>query len=161
MNLPTWKALAEKLEVSPQGLHLWRNLEDAPQTPDLEAWVTFKAERGLGRERATSELTKLEAELLREQIAQARARNRRESADVVDREVVETMLVTLGQKLDLLLRLKLEVELGPRMAGKNAAEANVEGGEILQEIREVVNANLATFETEALATSRNANEGDE
>jgi hypothetical protein len=156
VDLPTWKALAEKLDVSYQGLHLWRKLEDAPHTPDLEAWETFKAERGLGRERATSELTKLKAELLREQIAQARARNRRESADVIDRDVVETMLVTLGQKLDLLLRLKLEVELGPRMAGKNAAEANVEGGEILAEIREVVNANIATFETESLAKSRDS-----
>ena len=66
------------------------------------------------------------------------------------------MLVRVGQKLDLLLRLKLEVELGPRMAGQNAAEANVEGGEILQEIREVVNANLATFETEALDKSRDS-----
>jgi hypothetical protein len=111
----------------------------------------------LGRERATSELTKLKAELLREQIAQARARNRRESADVIDREVVETMLVTLGQKLDLLLRLKLEVELGPRMVGKNAAEVGVEGALIVDEIREVVNANLATFETEALDRSHDSN----
>ena len=67
------------------------------------------------------------------------------------------MLSTLGQKLDLLLRLKLEVELGPRVAGKSAAEANVEGGEILAEIREVVNANIATFETEALAKSLDSN----
>ncbi len=156
MDLPTWKALAEKLDVSYQGLHQWRKLEDAPHTPDLEAWETFKAERGLGRERATSELTKLKAELLREQIAQARARNRREAGEAIDREVVETMLVTLGQKLDLLLRLKLEVELGPRMAGKSAAEANVEGGEILAEIREVINSNVATFETESLAKSRDA-----
>ncbi len=153
MDLPTWKALAAKLDVTYQGLHLWRKLEDAPQTPDLEAWETFKAERGLGRERATSELTKLKAELLREQIKRERARNARESAEVIDREVVETMLATLGQKLDLLLRLKLEVELGPRMAGKNAAEVCVEGALIVDEIREVVNANLATFETEALDRS--------
>ena len=38
------------------------------------------------------------------------------------------MLATLGHALDLLLRLKLEVELGQRVVGKNAAEANVEGG---------------------------------
>ena len=155
MDLPTWKALAAKLDVSYQGLHLWRKLEDAPPTPDLEAWETFKAERGLGRERATSELTKLKAELLREQIK--RERGRRESADVIDREVVETMLATLGQKLNLLLRLKLEVELGPRMVGKNAAEVCVEGALIVDEIREVVNANLATFETEALDRSLGPN----
>ena len=39
------------------------------------------------------------------------------------------MLATLGHALDLLLRLKLEVELGQRVVGKNAAEANVEGGD--------------------------------
>ena len=111
----------------------------------------------MGRERATSELTKLKAELLREQIKRERGRNDRESGDVIDREVVETMLVTLGQKLNLLLRLKLEVELGPRMVGKNAAEVCVEGALIVDEIREVVNANLATFETEALDRSLGPN----
>lgn len=41
------------------------------------------------------------------------------------------MLATLGQKLDLLLRLKLEVELGPRVAGKSMAEINIEGAIIV------------------------------
>jgi hypothetical protein len=36
----------------------------------------------------------------------------------------------------------------------NAAELNVEGGVILGEIREVINANIATFEGEALDRSR-------
>ena len=65
--------------------------------------------------------------------------------------------IPLGQKLNALLRLKLEVELGQRVVGKNAAEANVEGGEILAEIREVINANIAKFEGEALAQSRDSN----
>jgi len=70
----------------------------------------------------------------------------RESGEVIDREVVEAMLATLGQKLDALLTLKLTVELGPRIAGKSMAEANVEGSLIVDEIREVVNANLAIFQ---------------
>jgi hypothetical protein len=115
----------------------------------------------LGRVRATGELNALKADLLREQIRHVRAKNEREAGDVIDRDVVEAMLVTLGQKLDLLLRLKLEVELGPRIVGKNAAEANVEGAVTLEEIREVTNANIAKFETEALAQSRDSNEGDE
>ena len=153
----TWKTLAKELEVSHQGLHLWRQLEGAPETADLDAWQTFKAERGLGRVRATGELNTLKADLLREQIRHVRAKNEREAGDVIDRDVVEAMLVTLGQKLDLLLRLKLEVELGQRVVGKNAAEANVEGGEILAEIREVINANIAKFETDALAKTRDSN----
>ena len=148
-----WKTLAKELGVSHPGLHLWRQLEGAPENADLAAWHAFKAERGLGRVRATGELNALKADLLREQIRHARAKNQREAGDVIDRDVVEAMLVTLGQKLDLLLRLKLEVELGPRMMGKNAAEVCVEGALIVDEIREVVNANLATFETEALDRS--------
>ena len=107
----TWKALAAKLETSLQSLHRWRKMDDAPAEPNLEAWQAFKTLRTLGRDRPTSELVALKAELLREQIKRERARNARESADVIDRIVVETMLVTPGQKLNLLLRLKLEVEL--------------------------------------------------
>jgi len=50
-------------------------------------------------------------------LAQARARNRHEAGEAIDREVMETMLATLGQKLNLLL-LKLEVERGQRVAEK-------------------------------------------
>ena len=157
MDPLTWKALAAKLETTLQSLHRWRSMDGAPTEPDLEAWQAFKARQNLGRDRLTPDLGALKAELLREQIKRERARNARESADVIDREVVETMLASLGQKLNLLLRLKLEVELGPRMVGKNAAELCVEGALIVDEIREVVNANLATFETEALDRSHDSN----
>jgi len=149
MDTLTWKALAAKLETTLQSLHRWRQMDDAPAEPNLEAWQAFKTLRNLGRDRPTSELVALKAELLREQIKRERARNRRESGDVIDRIVVETMLVTLGQKLNLLLRLKLEVELGPRMVGKNAAEVCVEGALIVDEIREIINANIATFQSDA------------
>ena len=125
--------------------------------PDLEEWRRFKAQRGLGRDRATPELATLRAELLGEQIQRERARNAREAGDVIDRDVVEEMLVTLGQKLDLLLRLKLEVELPSRCVGKSIAELGIEGATLLEEIREVVNANIAKFESEALAQSRDSN----
>ena len=87
---------------------------------------------------------------MRRDIALRDLKLQRERAEVVERETVREMLRLLGTKLDLLLRLKLEVELGPRVAGKSAAEANVEGALILDEIREVVNANLARFETDAI-----------
>lgn len=149
----TWKDLAAELGVSAFSLHRWRHLEGAPANPDLNDWQDFKAQRGLGRDRAAPELAALKAELLREQIKRERARNSREAGRFIERTVVDEMLEILGQKLDLLLRLKLEVELGPRVAGKNAAEANVEGSLILDEIREVVNGNLARFETHAVKAS--------
>ena len=91
---------------------------------------------------------------MREQIKLARMKNDREAGDTVEKRVVEEMLAILGQKLNLLLRLKLEVEMGARVAGKSPAEANVEGGLMLDEIREVINSNIANFQREALAEQR-------
>ena len=153
----TWKALAEKLETTVQSLHRWRQMDGAPAEPNLEEWEAFKALRNLGRDRPTAELVALKAELLREQIKRERGRNAREAGEVVEMKVVEQMLATLGQKLNALLTLKLTVELGPRMVGKNAAEMCVEGALIVDEIREVINANIALFETDALAKSRDSN----
>jgi hypothetical protein len=154
-------ALAKELGMSRQGIYDVRNrFPDAPKKHEdgkrenLTAWQAFCAEHLIGRDTATKNLADLKAELMSEQIRLARSKNEREAGDVIDREVVEAMLVTLGQKLDLLLRLKLTIELGPRGVGMNAAELNVEGAAILSEIREVVNANIATFEAEALDRSR-------
>ena len=153
--------LARELGLSRQAIYDARNrFPDAPKKHEdgkrenLAAWQEFVGAKLIGKDHATKNLSDLKAELMREQIRLARSKNERESGDVIDREVVEAMLVTLGQKLNLLLRLKLEVELGPRGVGMNAAELNVEGGVILQEIREVINANIATFEGEALDRSR-------
>jgi hypothetical protein len=71
----TWKDLAAELGVSAFSLHRWRHLEGAPANPDLKDWQDFKAQRGLGRDRAAPELAALKAELLREQIKRERARN--------------------------------------------------------------------------------------
>jgi len=152
---PELTAIAEALQIDVRTLRNWRKRDGFPHGQNADAVKAWADRNGLGRLK-DSTLSELKAELMREQIRLARAKNEREAGDVIDREVVEAMLVTLGQKLDLLLRLKLEVELGPRVAGKNAAEANVEGGEILQEIREVINGNIAKFQGDALAQSREA-----
>ena len=123
-------------------------MDGAPTEPDMEAWQAFKARQNLGRDRLTPDLGALKAELLREQIKRERGRNAREAREVVEMKVVEEMLAILGQKLNALLTLKLTVELGPRIAGKSMAEANVEGSLIVDEIREVINSNLANFHRE-------------
>ena len=153
---PELIAIAEAIQIDVRTLRNWRKRDGFPHGGDADAVKVWADRNGLGRLK-DSTLSELKAELMREQIRLARSKNAREAGDAIDREVVEAMLVTLGQKLDLLLRLKLEVELGPRVIGKNAAEANVEGGVILQEIREVINANIAKFEGEALVKTRGAN----
>ena len=150
MEPVTWKTLAKELEVSHQGLHIWRQLEGAPESADLEAWKAFKAGRGLGRVRATGELNTLKAQLMQREITLRDMKIASEAGESIAKEVVDDMLATLSQKLDLLLRLKLEVELGQRVIGKNAAEANVEGALIVDEIREVINSNIALFQTDAV-----------
>jgi hypothetical protein len=152
---PDLIALSEKLQIDIRTLRNWRKRDGFPHDGTFEQVKAWADSHGLGRVGGSGGgLADLKAELMREQIRLARSKNEREAGDVIDREVVEAMLVTLGQKLDLLLRLKLTIELGPRGVGMNAAELNVEGGAILSEIREVVNANIATFEAEALDRSR-------
>ena len=154
-------ALAKELGLSRQTIYDARaKFPDAPakhedgKRENLTAWQAFVGENLIGKDHATKNLAELKAELMREQIRLARSKNEREAGDVIDREVVEAMLVTLGQKLDLLLRLKLTIELGPRGVGMNAAELNVEGAAILAEIREVVNNNIANFQRDALVEQR-------
>lgn len=150
-------SLAKQLGLSRQAIYDARTrFPDAPKKHEdghrenLAAWQQFCADNLIGKDTATKNLSDLKAELMREQIALARSKNRKEDAEVIDREIVESALSLLGQKLDLLLRLKLEVELGQRVIGKNAAEVNVEGGIMLDEIREVINGNIATFREQSL-----------
>ena len=154
-------ALAKELGLSRQTIYDARaKFSDAPpkhedgKRENRPAWQAFVGENLIGKDHATKNLAELKAELMREQIKLARMKNDREAGDTVEKRVVEDMLAILGQKLNLLLRLKLEVEMGARVAGKSPAEANVEGGLMLDEIREVINSNIANFQREALAEQR-------
>jgi hypothetical protein len=151
-------SLARELGLSRQAIYEARSRfpNDAPKKhadgkrENIEAWREFCAAKLIGRDTATKTLADLKAELMQREIKLRDMKIARESGKVIDSQIVDDMLMTLAQKLDLLLRLKLEVELGPRVAGKTPAEANLEGRLILDEIREVVNANISTFQTEAI-----------
>ena len=128
--------------------------ETGSRRENLHAWQKFCAEKLIGKDVATQTLADLKAQLMQREIRLRDMKIARESGEMIDRQIVYDMLGILAQKFDLLLRLKLEVELGPRIVGKNAAEANLEGRMILDEIREVVNNNLANFEAEAIQLTR-------
>ena len=148
----TPRALAAALNLSTESFHLYRKLKGAPEGWNVEEWRGFVDRLGLARA-GNATLNELKAELLREKIRLACSRNRREEEASVDRETVQEMLGLLGQKLDLLLGLKPSVELPIRCLGKDAAELGIAGAAILDEIREVVNGNLARFETDAVKAS--------
>jgi hypothetical protein len=156
---PTNAQVANAVGVSQRTLTRWRQRDDYPRDAAPSEILAWAESVGLGRtyDKADSaDLRTLKVESLRRDIAMKDAKLAAMRGEVVDREVMRAMLRTLGQKWDLLLRLKLEVELGPRVAGKSAAEANVEGSRILDEIREVVNNNLARFEPDVVKQSKSS-----
>jgi hypothetical protein len=153
--------LSKELGLSRQAIYDARSrYPNAPQKHEdgkrenLTAWQEFCAENLIGKDVATKSLSELKAEIMQRDIYLRDLKIKREKGDVIDAVVVEEMMSTLSQKLDLLLRLKLEVELGSRLAGKDAADINIEGGVILDEIREVINNNIATFKDTAIRQSQ-------
>lgn len=157
---PELIAIAETLGINIRTLSNWRKRAGFPNGGSADAVKAWAEAQGLHRI-SDGSLGALRADLLRRDIELRDLKIARERGDVIDRQTVEEMLGLLGQKLDLLLRLKLEVELGPRVAGKSAAEANLEGTEMLEEIREVINSNIANFQSQALAGSRSDEGGAE
>jgi hypothetical protein len=158
-------ALAKELGLTRQAVYDARaRFPDAPKKHEdgkrenLVAWQQFCGDNLIGKDTATKNLAELKAQLMQREITLRDMKIAREAGDTIAKEIVDDMFATLAQKLDLLLRLKLEVELGQRVIGKNAAEANVEGALILDEIREVINSNIATYQSEMVARSANSDE---
>ena len=158
-------ALAKELGLTRQAVYDARaRFPDAPtkhedgKRENLVAWQQFCGDNLIGKDTATKNLAELKAQLMQREITLRDMKIAREAGETIAKEVVDDMFATLAQKLDLLLRLKLEVELGQRVIGKNAAEANVEGALILDEIREVINSNIATYQGEMVSRSANIKE---
>ena len=142
-------ALAKELGLTRQAVYDARaRFPNAPKKHEdgkrenLVAWQQFCADNLIGKDTATKNLAELKAQLMQREITLRDMKIAREAGDTVEKRVVEDMLAILGQKLNLLLRLKLEVEMG------------VEGGLMLDEIREVINSNIANFQREALESQR-------
>jgi hypothetical protein len=156
-------SLAKELGLTRQAVYDARaRFPDAPKKHEdgkrenLVAWQQFCGDNLIGKDTATKNLAELKAQLMQREITLRDMKIAREAGETIAKEIVDDMFATLAQKLDLLLRLKLEVELGQRIIGKNAAEANVEGALILDEIREVINANIALYQNDMVARSANS-----
>jgi len=158
-------ALAKELGLTRQAVYDARaQFPDAPKKHEdgkrenLLAWQQFCGDKLIGKDTATKNLADLKAQLMQREIKLRDMKIAREAGETIAKEVVDEMFVTLAQKLDLLLRLKLRGRAGQRVIGKNAAEANVEGALILDEIREVINSNIATYQNEMVSRSANSGE---
>jgi len=155
-------ALAKELGLSRRAIYDARSRfpDEAPKKhidgkkENIIEWQKFCADKLIGKDTATKSLAELKGEIMQRDIYLRDLKIKREKGEVIDALVVEEMMAILSQKLDLLLRLKLEVELGARLAGKDASEINIEGCVILDEIREVINNNIATFKESAIKESQ-------
>lgn len=132
----TWMALAEKLEVSSQAVVNWRKLPGAPVTSDLEKWVSFVKENGLGLmgNRVGKDREALLIEKLETEIALNKAKLAKEERTVVDRSAVDAFLLHVATLQKTILYQRLCRELGPKGEGKTAQELNVFGQAVADEL---------------------------
>ncbi len=104
-------------------LQRWRTLAGAPTTPDPAAWTRFIAERNLGGgSRISSEREQLLCARLRETVALATARRRKESGSVVDASAVDAFLRHLGGSVRAAIYTELLNELPGKLAGRPPGE---------------------------------------
>lgn len=130
-------ALAEKLGCDPRTLRGWRKLDGAPEGHDLAAWLAFRDERGLGRARSAV-IAELRAQLLREQIATAKRRNRREAGELLPIEALADTLTRKHHTFAHWLRFELEQNLPPLLIGQEIAV-------IRRELRDALDRIIAKY----------------
>ena len=136
-----WAELAKHLNTSRIALGTWRKMEGAPAEPDVDAWESFVAERGLGRT-SSQNLTELRAEVEREKVRKLRRENEVAEGRIVRVDAVAEMLTDLAAKLDLLITQKVETELPPKCVGQSIAEIRAQCRATHDEIREVARRGL-------------------
>ena len=156
---PELTEIARQLDIDIRTLRKWRQRDTFPHgagVAEVKAWADSQGLHRTYSKGDASELTALKAESLKRDIEIKDQRLAAMRGEVVDREVMRSMLQLLIQKLALLHRLKLTVELGPRCAGKNAAEINAEGERIIDEIAEVFDANIGRFEPDVVKQSKSS-----
>jgi hypothetical protein len=87
-------------------------------------------------------LAELQKQLLRAQIEHKKFQLARLRGDLIPWHLVQARLQLFANRLDMVLRQKLEVELGPRCAGKTVDEINAEALLTLAEITESIEAEI-------------------
>ena len=136
---------ARDLGISDRTIRLWKaNHRDFPHGADADELREWAEARGLNRIyiRGDGILAELQKQLLRAQIEHKKFKLAQLRGDLILRHRVQARLQQFGTRLAMMLRQKLEVELGPRCAGKTIDEINEEGRLIVSEINEIVEAEI-------------------
>jgi hypothetical protein len=135
------KELCERLNIDVRTLDRWRKLEGAPTNYDSAAWIAFQVANGLGRDPSKTK-TQLQEDKLRREIKLADLRIARETGAMVGVDEMASYVARFSARLDQLLTQKLEVELPPRVQGKDIVAIRQESRAVHDEIREIYNGQL-------------------
>lgn len=134
-------SLARALGCDRTSLPEWRRRGDAPVDNNLETWREYCQKHGLGRFIQKTK-TQLQEDKLRRDIKLADLKIAREEGNMVDVDTMANYVARFSAKLDQLLTQKIEVELPPRVQGKDIVEIRREARAVHDEIREIYNKAL-------------------
>ena len=132
----TWPALAVQLEVSRNALYKWKQMEGAPQVPDLEAWQSFIAANDLGVSGAnqSSDKESLQREKLRREIALLDVKVAQARRQVIDADEVEEIYTHIASRMRAELLQWAQSEIPPIHAGADLAEIRASYQEVADKL---------------------------
>jgi hypothetical protein len=140
----TSKQLAKELGCDERTMARWRDRPDAPKSDDVAQWRAYMDANGLGRDTSKTK-TQLQEAKLAEEIALLKIKRAQAEGSTVGVEEMAAYVAAFSARLDQLLTQKIEVELPPRVQGKDIVEIRREARAIHDEIRETYNSRLAEW----------------
>ena len=137
----SWAEVAGKLGISRQALYNWRKLDDAPQEPNVDAWLEWAAENKPDANHDLSEVKRL-VEL--EKLRKLKRDNEINEKQTISMAEATAALRVATAKWDSVMTSKLDQEAPARLVGKDIAELRAEIALIHDELREIMGRELST-----------------
>lgn len=138
--------LAEALGFTRQSFYDWkiRFKDSCPTGDDVEQWRRFIEENQLGvvGNRVEKPRENLMQEKLTQEIRLLKTKNAKEEKSVVDRGEMDELLLHISTLQRTILHQRLGRELGPKCEGKNAAEMNVFGRQLADELCDIFSGKI-------------------
>jgi hypothetical protein len=138
---PTWVKVEEAIGASRTTLTAWRRLPGAPQKPDVDQWLAFYKDHGLGKG-SSRQLVDLKILIAEEQLKKAKRDNAVAEAEVIDRKVISDFLADLAAKLDAVITHEFIANAAPKLVGMDIGEVRRCLAEARERVRHATRNNL-------------------